>query len=198
VRAYILAGGKGSRLSPAKGFVEVGGTPIVQRVRTAVAPLAHEIVLVGDPQPLQSLGLRVITEAARGGGPLAALCAALADAHPGDALVLPWDAPFLTTALLAYLQVCGGTADAVVPRRGEYVEPLCALYGPGCLAPAQAAYEAGRRRSASFYDDIRVRWVGEAELAPFGEWDVLFLNVNSPGDLERARDLASLAEEADP
>jgi molybdopterin-guanine dinucleotide biosynthesis protein A len=193
VRAYILAGGEGSRLSPAKGFLELGGAPIVQRVLAAAMPVADEVVLVGDPEPLQSLGLRVITEAARGGGPLAALCAALADAHPGDALVLPWDAPFLTAALLAYLRDCGGAADAVVPRRGGYVEPLCALYGPGCLAPAQAAYDAGQRRTVSFYDDIRIRWVGEAELAPFGEWDVLFLNVNSPSDLARAR---SLAEEA--
>ncbi|MBM3497505.1 MAG: molybdenum cofactor guanylyltransferase [Armatimonadetes bacterium] len=192
--AYVLAGGRGSRLSAEKGFLEVGGAPIVERVLAAAAPLAREVVLVGDPLLLRSLGRRVITEESRFGGPLAAVCAALADAHPLDALIVPWDAPFLTTAALACLVAGRGSADAAVPRRGELFEPLCAVYGPGCLNPARAAFEAGRRRGFDFYDDVDVRWVGEEELAACGAWEQLFLNVNTPQDLARARRLARLEE----
>jgi molybdopterin-guanine dinucleotide biosynthesis protein A len=189
--AYILAGGQGSRLSPDKGLREVGGAPIVERVLAAVAPLAREVALVGGSPALCALGLRVITEESRFGGPLAALCAAFADAQPHDALIVPWDAPFLTTAALGYLHERKGAADAAVPRRGEFMEPLCAVYGPRCLGAAQAAFEAGRRRSIAFYDAIEVRWVTEGELAPFGPWDRLFLNVNTPEDLAEARRLAA-------
>jgi len=194
VKAYILAGGKGSRLSPVKGFLTVSGVPIIERVRAAAAPVVSEVVLVGDPEPPQPLGLRVITEEPRAGGPLAALCAALADAHPVDALVLSWDAPFLTTPLLAYLRDQTSGADAVVPRRGDLMEPLCAVYGPGCLAPARAAFDADQRSAIAFYDDVVMRWVAEDELAPFGPWERLFLNVNTPDDLERARQMADSAE----
>ena len=191
---YVLAGGKGRRLSADKGFLEVGGVPIIERVLAAAAPLAREIVIVGDSPPLRALGLRSIIEESRFGGPLAALCAALADAYPHDALVVPWDAPFITTPALAYLHEQQGSADAVVPRRGEFIEPLCAVYGPRCLAAAEAAFRAGRRRSIAFYEHIRVRWVGEEELAPFGSWDRLFLNVNTPEELDQARRLVALEE----
>lgn len=195
MRAYILAGGRGSRLSSGKGLLTVGGLPIVERVRAAAEPLAEEVVLVGDPRLLAGLGGRVITEA-ESVGPLAAVCAALADAHPHDALVLPWDAPFVTTPVLRALCDFRGKADAVVPRRGEYIEPLVAVYGRGCLAPAQAALDAGQRRVVSFYEAVMIRWVCEEDLAPVGLWERLFFNVNTPGDLERARKLAELDGEA--
>jgi len=39
-----------------------------------------------------------------------------------------------------------------------------------------------------------VRWVEPQELEAFGDWDVLFLNVNTPADLARARALAERDE----
>ena len=189
LRAYILAGGQGSRLSPDKGFLTVGGVPIVERVRAATAPLVEEVVLVGDPAPLRGLGLRVITET-EAGGPLAALCAALADADPADALVLSWDMPFLSTEMLAFLRDQRGSAGAVVPRRGDLMEPLCAVYAPACRVPAQEAFASGERSAMAFYERVAIRWVTEEELARFGDWDRLFVNVNTSEDLARARALA--------
>jgi molybdopterin-guanine dinucleotide biosynthesis protein A len=191
VVAYVLAGGKGSRLSVDKGFNEVGGVPIVQRVIAAAAPVAREVVLVGDSPELRRLGLRLITEESRFGGPLAALCAAFADATPHDALIVPWDAPFLTTAALARLVECKGGADAAVPRREGLLEPLCAVYGPGCREAAQMAFRAGKRRGDAFFEAVRIRWVGEEDLRACGPWERLFLNVNTPEDLAAARQMAA-------
>lgn len=191
MRVYILAGGSGARLTAEKGFLTVGGRTILDRVRAAAEPLASEIALVGRGDRLRQEGLRVISEADPGvAGPLGAVCAALADAAPNEALILPWDAPFITTPLLACLREARCTADAAVPRRGESVEPLFAVYGPRCLGPAQRALAAGNRRVIAFYDELAVRWVGADELSAFGEWDRLFLNVNTPDDLEHARQMA--------
>jgi len=195
VKAYILAGGGGSRLSPSKGLLTVGGVPIVERVRSAVAPLVSETVLVGPAEQLAQGGLRVVTEDRPGAaGPLGGLCAALADASPDDALVLPWDAPFITAEALRYLLEARGPADAAVPRRGDHIEPLSAVYGHRCLRPAQEALRRGEKRVIAFYPAIDVRWVEPQELEAFGDWDVLFLNVNTPADLARARALAERDE----
>ena len=190
MKAYILAGGSGSRLSPEKGFLALGGETILDRVRAAAEPLAAETVLVGAGERLKETGLRVIRDEVAGGGPLAGVCAALADAAPDEALILPWDAPFITTPVLQYLWEAQGSADAVVPKRGEEAEPLFALYGPRCIGPAHRALAAGRRRVIAFYDEVVVRWVGEDELQSFAEWDVLFFNINTPEDLERAHEIA--------
>jgi molybdopterin-guanine dinucleotide biosynthesis protein A len=191
VKAYIPAGGGGSRLSPGKGFLTVGGVPIVERVCAAARPLVDEIILVGPAELLEGTGLRVVTEEQPGlAGPLGGVRAALSDAGTQDALVLPWDAPFVRTEVLAYLRDVRGASDAAVPRRDDYIEPLLALYGPGCLKPATEALRRGERRVIAFYDDIAIRWVEEQELAPFGDWDALFLNVNTPADLAQARRIA--------
>ena len=191
MKAYILAGGSGSRLSPEKGFLTVGGRTILDRVRSAASPLASEIVLVGSGERLRQEGVRIISEAEPGvRGPLGAVCAALADAVPDEALILPWDAPFITTPFLTYLREARGTADAAVPREGGDIEPLLAVYGPRCLGPAQRALAAGKRRVIAFYDELVVRWVGAEELRPFGDWERLLFNVNAPDDLEQARQMA--------
>jgi molybdopterin-guanine dinucleotide biosynthesis protein A len=190
MNAYILAGGRGTRLSASKGFLKVGGVPIVERVARAAASLVEQIVLVGDPLLLSPVGFRVITEPVPDTGPLAALCAALQDAAGAGALLLPWDAPFLTRPALQYLLGRRHEADAVVPKSGDFAEPLCAVYGPGCRAPAEAALQARRFSVRSFYDRIAVRWIEPPELAPFGDWDRLFFNVNTPADYQRALTLA--------
>jgi molybdopterin-guanine dinucleotide biosynthesis protein A len=195
VKAYILAGGSGSRLSPTKGFMTVGDTPIVERVCAAAEPLVSETVLVGPPEQLRPpTRWRVVSEEQAGvAGPLGGLCAALADAGTEDALVLPWDAPFITTDALRCLRDVKGAADAAVPRRGDHVEPLFALYGPTCLGPAREALARGERRVVAFYGAVTIRWVAPEDLDRFGEWDVLFFNVNTPSDLARARQMAGAA-----
>ncbi len=192
MKAYILAGGTGSRLVPDKGFLRVGGTPIVERVIAAAAPLVTETVLVGPAEQLAQVGLRTVTEAQSGvTGPLGGLCAALADASPGDALILPWDAPFLATGALQFLVEAKGAADAAVPRRGRHVEPLSAVYAARCLRPAEEALQRGDRRIVSFYSEVAIRWVHPEELGPFGDWEALFFNINTPADLARAREMAA-------
>ena len=51
----------------------------------------------------------------------------------------------------------------------------------------EARLAQGERRVTSFWGDVRLRELGEAELACFGDPQRLFLNVNDPHDLERAR-----------
>lgn len=194
MKGYILTGGRGARLSPTKGLLTVGGRPIIERVRSAVAPLVDDLILVGTVTSGSLADLRTIIEDSPGAGPLAALCAALTDAHPDEALIVPCDTPFLTTGLLNYLQQCRNDADAAVPRRGNLVEPLCAVYGPGCLGPAKKALQAGEVRPVSFYRAVTIRWVTSEELSSFGEWERLFLNVNTWDDLELARRLSDSDE----
>ena len=72
------------------------------------------------------------------------------------------------------------------PSSARGPEPLCALYGPGCLEPVRRRIAARDLKMTAFWPDVRVREVSPGELAVFGDPDVLFLNVNAPGDYRRA------------
>ena len=189
----ILAGGGATRLGGArKGLLEVGGERIVDRVDAALAAVADELLLVAnDPDAAAWLpGVAVAADLRPGQGSLGGVHAALARA-PGGALVVAWDMPFVSPALLARLRAlgeAGGAAvDAVVPRRPTGLrEPLCAYYAPSCLATVERQLDAGERRLTALLDALRVRDLEGAALAEHGDPDVLFANVNTPDDLARA------------
>ena len=112
-------------------------------------------------------------------------------------LVVAWDMPFLERTLLETLIAEAGDHDAYLPESGVpggghgsgALEPLCAVYGPGCLAPIERAFARGDLRMISFHDSIRVGTLSLDRVRAIGDPAVLFFNVNDPADLERAERL---------
>jgi molybdopterin-guanine dinucleotide biosynthesis protein A len=73
--------------------------------------------------------------------------------------------------------------DWAVPRWDRGLEPLCALYGPAALAIlAETGLRAPHRLAA---EDLAIRYLEGDDLARFGPPEEVFLNLNTPEDLER-------------
>lgn len=123
-----------------------------------------------------------------GGGPAAGILGAAA-AYPGrPLLVLACDLPRVPVELLAEL-VSSGAWDWVVPRWGRGLEPLCALYAPAALAIlAEKGLRAPHRLAE---EDLAIRYLEGGDLARFGPPEEIFLNLNTPEDLERYTSSAS-------
>lgn len=117
-----------------------------------------------------------------GGGPAAGILGAAA-AYPGrPLLVLACDLPRVPAELLAEL-TSPGAWDWAVPRWGRGLEPLCALYGPVALTVLiQKGLRAPHRLAA---EDLAIRYLEGDDLARFGPPEEVFLNLNTPEDLER-------------
>jgi len=117
-----------------------------------------------------------------GGGPVAGILGAAA-AYPGrPLLVLACDLPRVPVELLAELASLD-TWDWAVPRWGRGLEPLCALYGPVALMVLiQKGLRAPHRLAA---EDLAIRYLEGDDLARFGPPEEVFLNLNTPEDLER-------------
>lgn len=191
----ILAGGEASRYGGRpKGLELVGGVRIIDRVARALAAAADDLLLIANtPDAAGWLpGVRCAADVRQGAGSLGGLHAALSHA-PGAVLVVAWDMPFVPGALLSSLRTLGeGGHDAAVPesdsRRG--VEPMCAWYAPPCLAAIERALDRDDRRVIGFFDEVRVARLATDAVQRFGDPARLFLNVNTPGELDRAQALA--------
>jgi molybdopterin-guanine dinucleotide biosynthesis protein A len=201
----ILAGGGATRFGGRpKGLEMVAGERIIDRVARALRMVTDELLLVANAPEVAGWlpGVRTVADVRPGEGALGGLHAALACAvgdvgattvdasEAPDVLVVAWDMPFVSAALLGVMRARGeeGDVDAVLPesdgsRRG--VEPLCAWYSARCLAPITAALEAGDRRVIAFLDAVRVARVPLEEVRRFGDPDRLFGNVNTAEDLAR-------------
>jgi molybdopterin-guanine dinucleotide biosynthesis protein A len=198
----ILAGGAASRFGGApKGLERVGGRRIIDRVAAALREVSDDLLLVAnDPAAATWLpGVRTVADVRPGLGALGGLHAALA--HAGtDVLLVAWDMPFVSAALLGELRRIGegGTDDShhaltfvdapdvVIPesdgsRRG--VEPLCAWYAQRCLAAVADTLDAGDLRVVGFHERVRVQRLPVQRVRDFGDPARLFSNVNTRAEL---------------
>jgi len=172
-----------------KLILEVGGMPLIEHVRNALADSCQEILVVGgETIRLKETGY-VSDERAGRQGPLAGIEAGLAASKHDHVFVAAGDMPFLSPRLVAYLlgRLGRGGVVAAIPHHGGRSHPLCGAYVRALLPRVSAALDEGTRAVGELLEGtVGVEYVGE-ELLRFGEPDLLLMNVNSPLDLERAR-----------
>jgi len=99
--------------------------------------------------------------------------------------------PFVNPKLLRYMLglMNSGEYDVIVPRVDGYPEGLHAIYGKNCLNPIRAKLDAGQLKVIGFYDEVRVRYLDEAEYQPFDPKGLSFQNINTPDELRQAQTL---------
>ncbi len=196
----ILAGGAASRFGGLpKGLERVDGRRIIDRVASALREVTDSLLLVANADDADAWlpGVRRVRDLRSGFGALGGLHAALAQAE-SDVLLVAWDMPFVSAALLGEMRRIGegeselaafeiaGEKDVVIPesdgsRRG--VEPLCAWYSQRCLSAVERTLDAGDLRVIGFHDLVRVQRLPLARVADFGDPARLFSNVNTPAEL---------------
>jgi len=188
----ILAGGQSARMGTDKAFVRLrpGGPTIIETVLAGVAGVGEETILITNrPADYAHLGQPMFSDVLPGKGALGGLYTALHSATRPHVLCLACDMPFVVRPLLDYLIGLIPEGDAIIPRLGGEAEPFRAVYARACLGPMRAALDAGQMRVISFFPDVRVRFVEEAEIDRHDPRRLSFFNVNTPADLDAARQL---------
>lgn len=125
--AIVLAGGKARRFGGQdKALLTVGGRPMIEAVLDAVR--GADRVVVAGPRRRLSRPVRWVREDPPGGGPAAALAAALPVTAAGWVTVMAVDLPFLTAADVGSLVTAAqaGGAAVLVDDDG------CAQWTAGC------------------------------------------------------------------
>jgi len=140
--AVVLAGGAARRLGGVdKPGLVVAGRTLFDRALAAVAG-ARRLVVVGPERPT-AVPVRWAREDPPGGGPVAALAAALPLVGPGTVVVLAADLPFIDAVTVARLVAAvGPMVDGAVLVDGENRDQrLVAAYRVGRLRRALAGHQ---------------------------------------------------------
>lgn len=185
----VLAGGASSRMGRDKAGLELGGETLAAGAARRLAAVCPEAALADRGRRLVP-GLPSLPDGP-GKGPAAGLLGA-ARAYPGRPLLaLACDLPHVPVPLLAELARTfeSAGADWVLPRWEGGPEPLCSLWGPRALAALEARVARGAYAlwPLAEEEDLAVHWLEGDLLAAFGPPGELFLNVNTPEELEAAR-----------
>ena len=193
--SIILAGGKSSRLERNKSLETVGNRSLLQRVIDTLSPLSRDIVIVRtEAQSFTSFTksprLRILSDIYPDKGALGGLYTGLVSSNSFHNLVVASDMPFLNQALLRCMLHLAEGFDAVVPRQGDKLEPLHAVYSRRCIAPIEQMLERGNLKIQEIFPLIKVRYLEAQEIEKFDPRYLSIFNVNTETDLFKARELA--------
>ena len=190
-----MAGGTARRYGGLrKGLLEVGGRRMLDRVVDALTAATHTppLLVASDPEAATwRRGLLAVPDVRTGCGSLGGIYTAVVSG-PGAVLCVAWDMPFVTPELLAGLAQGSPGFDAFLPESNgpRGMEPLCAVYGPGVAPAIERRFASGELETVAFHPEVRVGVLPLERVRRCGDPDILFFNVNSPEDLERAEGLA--------
>ena len=194
VSCIVLSGGKGLRLGKDKALETIGQRSLLERVLFQLSLFNSDILIVAAreqsyPQLHGYPRLRVVSDIYPNRGPLGGIYTGLKVSDSFYNLVVACDMPFLNRALLSYMIGVSAGFDLVVPRLGDMIEPLHAVYSRGCLAPIERLLRQGSLSIRELFTLVRVRYVEAEEIDRFDPRHLSFFNINAKADLERARRL---------
>lgn len=179
-----------------KGLEIVGGQRIVDRVAGVLEDACGRVILAANDDTASAwlAGVPVVRDRHPGAGGLAGVEAAMR--HSGDVIVVAWDMPFVPAGLLHALREAAHERDAnvVLPESDSPYgfEPFCAFYSSRILPRLAAFVDQGGGAARDFLSRVkRVHRVPLRSVSQFGDPGVLFLSVNTPEDLSRARTVAA-------
>ena len=175
VLGCILIGGKSSRMGRPKHLLIKDGKTWLQRSAATLARVCQSVVVAGQGDMGDCL-LPQIPDAPGCSGPLAGLLAVIRWQPRATILACACDLPEMTEEALHWLlnQRAPG-AWAVIPKVGDYHEPLLALYDFRIRPALEAMARQDRRRLSSLVDTEGVRVV-----SPPTALQVAWRNVNTP------------------
>ncbi len=195
VTGVIQAGGKSTRMGgQPKALIELGGKRIIERIVELLSSVLPDLLIVTNtPELYAFLGLPMVPDVFPDHGSLGGIYSGLRAAR-GHAFTVACDMPFLHPDVIRLVVSHAGTADVVIPKVGGQHETLHALYAKACLPHMEALLAAKRFKIVGFFEKVRVYEISEAEVARYRDPGVCFMNVNSPEELARARELLTQLE----
>ncbi len=183
--AFVLTGGRSSRMGSDKALLSWAGETLIQRMLAIAREVCGQVFISGSRERYGNLG-DVIEDAQSGLGPLSGLQAALHATQTDLNLILSVDLPLMTPEFLVWLlqRARSGEQRITAPEAQGRLQPLCAIYHREVVSLADEALAEGDLKVTRLFARTTTRIIGEREIRAAGFEPSIFTNVNTPGEYE--------------
>ena len=186
--AFILAGGKSTRMGTDKAFVLLDGRTLLARILDVARSLTPNVNIVGDRAKYAPFA-SVIEDIFPGCGPLAGIHAALRSSCTDLNVILAVDTPFVSLALLQFVITRARNSPqslVTVASADGRLHPLCAVYRREFADAAEHALRAGQYKVDALFGPTSTQIISEEQLQAAGFSPTIFRNLNTPEELAQA------------
>lgn len=184
IDAYILAGGKSSRMGKDKGFLNFNDKPLVQTIVEQLQPVVNKIIIVSNNPDYEKFGLNVIPDLIKDTGPAGGIHAALTNAQSERIFIVSCDMPFITIPAAAYMMKQAAHSQITLPLYHGKIQPLFGVYSRQCLAKWKQLIEQGIIKLQEMVTHFDLLKIDIENNKLFN--DLLFTNINDINDYNNA------------
>jgi len=189
IAAYILAGGKSSRMGRDKGLVSLNDKPMVSYTLDLCKDLGYSPILVASQEEYAALGYPVIKDLVPDKGPMGGLHTALEhnDQKATYVLLFSCDMPFIPKNAIYKLVEAATGQSVIVSEFMKNINPLFALYHKDLKEQVKTNIEMGHLKMKDFIEESLHIKVDMEDLVL--QSPERFMNINTPVELEKSRKL---------
>jgi molybdopterin-guanine dinucleotide biosynthesis protein A len=195
ITAFILSGGKSSRIGTNKALLEVQGKPLIQRL-TELLDLTFSEVMISSSEPdlYNFTGMKILQDIYSARGPLAGIHSALKYTDTKRNFIVSCDLPLINTDLINYIVNYGSEKDIILPMAEGRIQKTCGLYSKNILNEVEKllieSHQKNSKVKGSIYElmDRVSTEIVEVDKLDFYSSD-LFLNINTPEDYNYLKSL---------
>jgi molybdopterin-guanine dinucleotide biosynthesis protein A len=201
----ILAGGENRRFPSLKGLMEFAGKRVIEtQVELLRRYFEGVLISTNEPEKYFYLNVPLIGDVYGGTdspgpsvgigpsvrGPMLGIFSVLFSTRAEGVFAVACDMPFIKPEALQLMKrEAAHAADAVVPLWAGRPEPLFAWYSARSLEKMEKHILSGRTGLRDFLENADVKYVPEELVKRADPEGESFININTPGDYEKARGL---------
>ncbi|MFW6378280.1 MAG: molybdenum cofactor guanylyltransferase [Bacillota bacterium] len=187
---FILAGGESSRMGeydkPHLQFYQ-DKTILGFIIDNLITDFDVKII-AKDREEFSDYNAEVLTDL-KDAGPLGGIYTGLKTTSSEYNFFLGCDMPFVSRNLIGWMfaEAKDRGRDGLVPKDGDFFEPLISIYRKSCFKPIEKVISENRWSIISFYEYIDLDFISKERLKKVDSFEDLFFNINTYDDYLKAK-----------
>lgn len=188
ISGAILAGGENKRFGGiSKSKIIVGGEAIISRIYSTIKNFLCEIIIITNtPEEFNEfIGCKIVEDQYLKAGPIGGIHAALKASTKDAIFIFAGDMPFLDGEIITdqINEFNKGEHDVLIPKIGQFIEPLHAIYRKSVLEDLDSFLSDGKSKAVRDFL-IKVNF-GYLQIPETEKSKLAFTNINSPSDIAK-------------
>jgi molybdopterin-guanine dinucleotide biosynthesis protein A len=184
INAYILAGGKSSRMGTDKGLLLIEGKEMIQYVIEQMQSIFENLVIVSNNPEYEKFGLEVISDLIKNIGPAGGIYTALKHSDSQLNFVVSCDMPFVTKEAIEFIVTNSNESQIVLLENQGRLEPLFGIYSKDCEPIWLQNIEEGKIKLQDMVKNFKLKTIPVENNEIFAA--SFFKNINTKADFDSA------------
>lgn len=187
IAAYLLAGGKSSRMGKDKGLITLADKPMVKYAIETMDAIGLSPTIVANNDEYASLGFPLIKDLIPDKGPMGGLHTAMEDNQATYVFLVSCDLPFVPKEAFQKLIDSINDQPIIVSEFMGKINPLFALYHKDLKDQITKNIEEEKLKMQDFISETSCEKIDMQDLVL--QSPKRFTNINTPEDLDNTNEL---------